>query len=130
EERRLAHVGLTRARRRAYVSFAANRRVHNLWQSSLPSRFVGELPDAHVDRQSAPGLWGGRGALNEYDQTYEWRAPTAPTLRRGPRLIEAKAEEVPPRPSPAAPYVRGERVFHDKFGYGTILAVEAGKLDV
>ncbi|MBL8701962.1 MAG: UvrD-helicase domain-containing protein [Alphaproteobacteria bacterium] len=130
EERRLAHVGLTRARRRAYVSFAANRRIHNMWQSSIPSRFVSELPEEHVDRRSEPGLWGGRGAFNEYDQTYEWRAPSAATLRRGPRLIEAKAEVVAPRPSPSAPYARGERVFHEKFGYGTVVAVEAGKLDV
>ncbi|MBM3524519.1 MAG: DNA helicase II, partial [Alphaproteobacteria bacterium] len=130
EERRLAHVGLTRARRRASVSFAANRRVHSLWQSSLPSRFVGELPEDHVDRRSEPGLWGGRAGFNEYDQTYEWRAPAAVPQTRGARLIEAKAEVVPARPSPGVPYVRGERVFHDKFGYGTVLAVEAGKLDV
>src|SRR3546814_15844592 len=47
EERRLAYVGLTRAKKRAYVSYAASRRIHNMWQQALPSRFVGELPAAH-----------------------------------------------------------------------------------
>jgi DNA helicase-2/ATP-dependent DNA helicase PcrA len=130
EERRLAHVGLTRARRRAYVSFAANRRIHNLWQSTIPSRFVGELPEADVDRVVQPGLWGGRGRVDEYDQTYEWRAPPMAPPRRPPLTIAAKAEIVPPRPSPSVGFAAGERVFHEKFGYGTVRAVEAGKLDV
>src|SRR3546814_1619130 len=54
EERRLAYVGLTRARRSVEIVFAANRRVHGLWQSAIPSRFVGELPGEHVegDRKS------------------------------------------------------------------------------
>jgi DNA helicase-2/ATP-dependent DNA helicase PcrA len=130
EERRLAHVGLTRAKRRAFVSFAANRRVHSLWQSSIPSRFVAELPEEHIEKVSEPGLWGGRGMADEYDQTVAWRAPPAPSLRRGPKLIEAKAELVPPRPSPASPFALGERVFHEKFGYGTVRGVEAGKLEV
>jgi DNA helicase II / ATP-dependent DNA helicase PcrA len=129
EERRLAHVGLTRARRRAYVSFAANRRIHNLWQSTIPSRFVGELPEDDVDRVTQPGLWGGRSQVNEYDQTYEWRAPPmAP--RRPPITIQAKAELVPARPSPNVAFALGDRVFHEKFGYGHVRAVEAGKLDV
>src|SRR5258708_30356631 len=59
EERRLAYVGLTRARRRAFVSFAANRRIHNLWQAALPSRFLAELPDQHVERSAEAGLSGG-----------------------------------------------------------------------
>jgi DNA helicase-2/ATP-dependent DNA helicase PcrA len=130
EERRLAHVGLTRARRRAYVSFAANRRIHNLWQSTIPSRFVGELPEADIDRVVQPGLWGGRGRVDEYDQSVEWRAPPMALPRRPPPIITAKAELVPPRPSPSVGYAAGERVFHEKFGYGTVRAVEAGKLDV
>ncbi len=56
EERRLAYVGLTRARRNVYISFAANRRIHGLWQSSIPSRFVGELPAAHINEDMAQGL--------------------------------------------------------------------------
>lgn len=59
EERRLAYVGLTRARRHLTISFAANRRIYNQWQSAQPSRFVDELPQAHVEVLTAPGLYGG-----------------------------------------------------------------------
>jgi Superfamily I DNA and RNA helicases len=50
EERRLAYVGITRARKRVEISYAANRRVHNMWQNSLPSRFISEIPREHVER--------------------------------------------------------------------------------
>ena len=59
EERRLAYVGITRAQRLCTISFAANRRVYNQWQSQLPSRFVDELPPAHVEVLTPPGLYGG-----------------------------------------------------------------------
>ena len=58
EERRLAYVGLTRARRQAIVSFAANRRIHGKWQSAMPSRFIDELPSEHTDVRSPSGLYG------------------------------------------------------------------------
>jgi DNA helicase-2/ATP-dependent DNA helicase PcrA len=64
EERRLAHVGLTRARRRAYIYFASNRRTHGLWSSNLPSRFLDELPEAHVQVTEAKGGFGGMGGGN------------------------------------------------------------------
>ncbi|HET6619647.1 MAG TPA: UvrD-helicase domain-containing protein, partial [Dongiaceae bacterium] len=56
EERRLAYVGITRARKRALISYAANRRVHNMWQNALPSRFIAELPAAHIEREDDQ-LW-------------------------------------------------------------------------
>src|SRR5947199_316163 len=56
EERRLAYVGLTRARHRAFVSFAANRRIHGQWQSSARSRFVDELSPDHVEIVTELGL--------------------------------------------------------------------------
>jgi DNA helicase II / ATP-dependent DNA helicase PcrA len=61
EERRLAHVGLTRARKRAKIYFAANRRIHGLWSSNIPSRFLDELPEAHVEVKEAAGGTGGFG---------------------------------------------------------------------
>ncbi len=64
EERRLAHVGLTRARRRARIYFASNRRTHGLWQSNLPSRFLDELPEADVEVSEAKGSFGGMGGGN------------------------------------------------------------------
>ncbi|HEX3502577.1 MAG TPA: 3'-5' exonuclease, partial [Xanthobacteraceae bacterium] len=61
EERRLAHVGLTRARRRAKIYFATNRRMHGLWQTNIPSRFLDELPEANVEVTEAQGGFGGYG---------------------------------------------------------------------
>ena len=62
EERRLAHVGLTRARRRAKIYFVSNRRIHGTWSSNIPSRFLDELPEAHVEVTEAKGGFGGYGA--------------------------------------------------------------------
>src|SRR5450830_358681 len=59
EERRLAHVGLTRARKRAKIYFATNRRIHGLWTSTMPSRFLDELPEAHVQVKEPAGGSGG-----------------------------------------------------------------------
>jgi DNA helicase-2/ATP-dependent DNA helicase PcrA len=62
EERRLAHVGLTRARKRAKIYFATNRRMHGMWQTNIPSRFLDELPEAHVEVTESQGGFGGYGA--------------------------------------------------------------------
>ena len=61
EERRLAHVGLTRARKRAKIYFATNRRIHGLWTTTVPSRFLDELPEAHVEVKEPAGGSGGFG---------------------------------------------------------------------
>jgi len=61
EERRLAHVGLTRARKRAKIYFATNRRIHGLWTSTMPSRFLDELPEADVEVKEPAGGTGGFG---------------------------------------------------------------------
>ncbi|HET7411475.1 MAG TPA: 3'-5' exonuclease, partial [Pararhizobium sp.] len=61
EERRLAYVGLTRAKRRAHIWFVSNRRIHGLWQSTIPSRFLDELPEDHVDVEEAEMSYGGYG---------------------------------------------------------------------
>ena len=63
EERRLAYVGLTRARKNVHISFAANRRIHNQWASSLPSRFIDELPPELVEVATEQGLYAGRSGL-------------------------------------------------------------------
>jgi DNA helicase-2/ATP-dependent DNA helicase PcrA len=71
EERRLAHVGLTRARKRAKIYFATNRRMHGLWQTNIPSRFLDELPDANVEVTEAQGGFGGYGGYgaSRFDAT-------------------------------------------------------------
>jgi DNA helicase-2/ATP-dependent DNA helicase PcrA len=66
EERRLAHVGITRARRRAKIYFATNRRIHGLWQTNIPSRFLDELPEANVEVMEAQGGTGGFGGYGGY----------------------------------------------------------------
>ena len=62
EERRLAHVGLTRARKRARISFVSNRRIHGSWSSAIPSRFLDELPEGSVEVTESQGGFGGYGA--------------------------------------------------------------------
>ena len=76
EERRLAYVGLTRARRRVLVSFASSRRLYGQWQSAVPSRFIGELPPDHLDQAAEPGLYGSARGLGE------GAGVLAPSLRR------------------------------------------------
>jgi DNA helicase-2/ATP-dependent DNA helicase PcrA len=159
EERRLAYVGLTRARQRAFISYAANRRIHNQWQTALPSRFLGELPQDHLAIEAATGLYGGGMAADS--QAWEPVAPRGgyavgpnaahwgPTWtsrgrdtgpggnygrgraggRGGGPVIEGRATEVKTRSMKSA-YGVGARVFHQKFGYGTVLAVEADRLEI
>jgi DNA helicase-2/ATP-dependent DNA helicase PcrA len=132
EERRLAYVGITRARRRATVSFAANRRVYGQWQSSIPSRFVEELPAEHVEVLAETGLLPRAGAWGEsgFGETEALRAPRW-TPRGGPPLIEGTA--VPVRGQEVrriGGFKPGERVFHQKFGYGTVQRVEDNKLAI
>jgi DNA helicase-2/ATP-dependent DNA helicase PcrA len=122
EERRLAYVGLTRARKRAIVSYAANRRIYANWQSSIPSRFIDELPEAHVER-------AGSAALQR-----ESRMLAPSVFSNGPlmarRVREPAPWEQPARPARPDPLSIGQRVFHQKFGYGHITGVDDDKLDI
>ncbi|MFQ5972708.1 MAG: ATP-dependent helicase [Alphaproteobacteria bacterium] len=134
EERRLAYVGLTRAKRQATVLFAANRRVRGQWQSNLPSRFVNELPLDHVSVTSESGLYGSTaGGLGESAVPY---AAESPTPSYGPRFRERRAQPVLIEGdaqiihAPPSGYEVGERVFHQKFGYGRIQAVEGNRLEI
>ena len=133
EERRLAHVGLTRARKHAYVSFAANRRIHAMWQSSIPSRFVGELPEEHVEIKSDQGLWGAvtdAADLAMADINYG-RGPSrfSQNRRSGGMLLEGQGVEVE-TPRAGTNFKVGGRIFHQKFGYGRIAAVDGAKLEI
>ncbi|HKM61908.1 MAG TPA: UvrD-helicase domain-containing protein [Acidisphaera sp.] len=123
EERRLAYVGLTRARRRAIVSHAANRRIYANWQSSIPSRFIEELPEAHVTRTGSAAL--ARDAVPAAFASFSGQFPL---LARRPRTIEVWEQPARP-PRPDAIEV-GARVFHQKFGYGTVTAADDDRLDI
>ncbi|MCC7275200.1 MAG: UvrD-helicase domain-containing protein [Alphaproteobacteria bacterium] len=134
EERRLAYVGLTRARRRALVSFAANRRIYNQWTAAIPSRFVDELPKDAVEMSADQGLYGAAGMAAAGEPRWSYAAETPrggfATPRARPPVIEGKSLAVPPRPAPTVPFAVGERVFHVKFGYGTVTRVEGDRLSI
>lgn len=141
EERRLAYVGITRARKRAILSFAANRRLHGNWQATLPSRFLEELPDEAVERESDPGLYGGAGG-------FAWASGGLGTLGRGSGWGEGRLSPgferarqrglqanrlldiTPVQVADVGGYRAGERVFHQKFGYGSVTAVEGSSLTI
>ncbi|HEY1880426.1 MAG TPA: UvrD-helicase domain-containing protein [Caulobacteraceae bacterium] len=145
EERRLAYVGLTRAREEARISFAANRQVYGRWTSQLPSRFVDELPIANVEASSETGYYGGglREGASRWDEVnygsgYDspgWRRAQARGYAGGPpgrtQVIEGEGRLVAVSdPGGASAYAVGERVFHQKFGPGSVTAVEGNKLTV
>ncbi len=123
EERRLAYVGLTRARKRAIVSHAANRRIYANWQASIPSRFLDELPEEHVARAGSAALERERRVA---------QAPSVfaggPLMARRPKLLDVW--EQPARPAREAAFPVGTRVFHQKFGYGTVRAVDDDRVEV
>ena len=123
EERRLAYVGLTRARRRAIVSYAANRRIYANWQSSIPSRFVEELPEEHVMRQGSASL--AREARLGMGSVFTGQFPL---VARREKVVEIW--EQPARPPRGEIIEVGARVFHQKFGYGTVRAADEDRLDV
>ncbi|ABS64045.1 UvrD/REP helicase [Parvibaculum lavamentivorans DS-1] len=144
EERRLAYVGITRAKQRAYISFAANRRIHALWQSSIPSRFVDELPKHHVqvtESAMAGASYQNYGqsrfaqdfAQNSNYSSPGWRraqANTEMTARTRPPAYEVHADLVATSDPAAESYGKGERVFHQKFGYGHVTEIDGNKLTV
>ena len=138
EERRLAYVGLTRARKSVTVSFVASRRIFNQWVAPVPSRFVDELPREHLDVVTELGLSqdpiASGAAVLPGDGVAEavGRGPRFARLKQVRRsapgaLIEGKAKRVD---GPASAFGIGVRVFHQKFGYGKVLAADAGKLDI
>jgi len=148
EERRLAYVGITRARESARISFAANRQIYGRWQNVLPSRFVDELPEANVDAISETGY--GRSGVGDAGARFEAYAPGAgfnsgyesPGWRRAqermggdrpfsrPPTIDGEARLVARTGVADAAFAIGARVFHDKFGYGRVIGVEGNKLTV
>ena len=149
EERRLAYVGITRAEEVCTISFAANRRVFGQWQSALPSRFVDELPEPHVEVLTPPGLYGGGfGAASGSVGSgmagggVEARAAEA-NVYNSPgwkRLQERSSQRPMAQPKESrntvidlnavSSFTMGERVFHQKFGYGAIVGIEGDKLEI
>jgi DNA helicase-2/ATP-dependent DNA helicase PcrA len=131
EERRLAYVGITRARRRVFVSHAAARRIYGQWQATMPSRFLAELPAAHAKTAAEPGLsprveglgeaWGpifAQPRLEAMRMTLAGRnGALAPPAK-------ARAERAP------GAFAVGDRILHQKFGHGTVRAADGNKLAI
>ncbi len=148
EERRLAYVGITRAREEARISFAANRQVYGRWTSQLPSRFVDELPLADVEASSETGYYGGGPGMQQHGSRWDetpafgagysspgWRRAQAANYKGShpgrQQVIEGDGRLVATSAGSAAgDYKPGDRVFHLKFGYGDVRAVEGNKLTV
>jgi DNA helicase II / ATP-dependent DNA helicase PcrA len=149
EERRLAHVGLTRARRSAKIYFASNRRIHGLWNSTVPSRFIDDLPEANVEIVEAPANFSYGGSRFDRMQPFSgssyqtpgWQRAQAHRAsnedggysarrsgeRRGSMMIEG---ELVAKSTGSSGFAIGGRVLHTKFGPGTIEAVDGNKLTV
>ncbi|MDF1669188.1 MAG: UvrD-helicase domain-containing protein [Roseovarius sp.] len=142
EERRLAYVGITRAEQICTISFAGNRRVYGQWQSQMPSRFIDELPEDHVEVLTPPGLYGGGYGAVGMESSIEEKAAKADVYNSpGWKRMQARASQRPTKqPSKAKPMVidmaavsahtMGERVFHQKFGYGAIVGIDGDKLEI
>jgi DNA helicase-2/ATP-dependent DNA helicase PcrA len=149
EERRLAYVALTRARRRATVIHAANRRIYGQWTSSIPSRFVGELPKEHIVEETTmtggESLWRAQWSERGDPFAHLAAAQSNRASTRGPgwqraarsgynpepqRVIEARASAISLGNQGRTDLELGQRVFHGKFGYGTITAIEGNKLEI
>ncbi len=157
EERRLAYVGLTRAKRLAKISFAQNRRTHGLYQSALPSRFIDELPEATVEVLESEMPYGGRsnafgyggsfgpsrfdraGGAEPFRSSYNtpgwqraqqsWSSNRDTKKKsRGPMTLEG--ELVAASSANAPSFKPGTRVSHEKFGLGTVTLVDGNKLTI
>ncbi|MFM5948375.1 MAG: ATP-dependent helicase, partial [Novosphingobium sp.] len=144
EERRLAYVAITRARRRCTILHAANRRIYGQWTSSIPSRFISELPEAHIEQEST--LSGGASLWRaQWSETTDPFAHVSRGTGRGPGWQRAATQSFDPTPrrlpeatrsaasfaaKPRGDVRLGARVFHEKFGYGKVTAQEGNKLEI
>ncbi|QJU58126.1 UvrD-helicase domain-containing protein [Sphingomonas sp. AP4-R1] len=149
EERRLAYVAITRARRRATILHAANRRIYGQWTSSIPSRFVNELPAEHIESETTmsggESLWRAQWSEQGDPFAHVARERPAHAATRGPgwqrassrpldmspvKLAEVKASAASFAAKGRSDISIGARVFHTKFGYGSVAVIEGNKLEI
>ncbi len=149
EERRLAYVAITRARKQCTILHAANRRIFGQWTSSIPSRFIEELPEETIEAETT--LAGGesmwRANWSEKEDPFAHVAQNKPERsdNRGPGWQRALATGYDTKPKrlkepsrsaasfaskPRSDIAIGARVFHDKFGYGEVMGQEGNKLEI
>ncbi len=158
EERRLAYVAITRAKKNAHIYFVANRLIFNRWEARMPSRFIDELPEANTTIQSSQGVYGssarsGWGNEDWWDDKPEKKESYAggyssaginsgygPGWKRAKESEATYGQKAKPKSRHGAPkraktptvsdFAIGERVFHDKFGYGMVEDVDGNKLEI
>ena len=150
EERRLAYVAITRAKRRCTIIYAANRRIYGQWTSSIPSRFVGELPADHIDSEQTmtggASLWRANWSEREDPFAHLAAANATRAGQRGPgwqraatsggfnatpqRIAETGRSAVRLGNKGRSDLSVGQRIFHQKFGYGEIAEIEGNKLEI
>lgn len=144
EERRLAYVAITRARNRCTILHAANRRIYGQWTSSIPSRFIAELPEANISSETTmsggESLW--RANWSERSDPFAhlqratgrgpgWQRAAAGGYSSKPtRIVEARGSAVSLGNKGRSDVSVGLRIFHTKFGYGTIAEIEGNKLEI
>lgn len=125
EERRLAHVGITRTKRRAFISFARSRNMYGSWQANPVSRFVAELPKEHVEVINS-GMYGEMsrftGSSRSANDDYGYKHAKPKTNQETEILSNYGAG--------VGDYTVGARVFHNKFGYGLICRIDGDKLEI
>jgi len=149
EERRLAYVAITRARKKCTIFHAANRRIYGQWNSAIPSRFIGELPEDHIDQESSmsggESLWRANWSENSDPFAHLASANATRAGKRGPGWQRAASSGFDKTPKNIKEARRsavslgskgrddvkvGMRVFHTKFGYGEVKVKEGNKLEI
>jgi len=137
EERRLAYVGITRAKERLFITFAANRQIHGLWQGSIPSRFISELPKHILNENIEGNIGADASSYNQIDFDLSTKNGSY-----GPGFLRAKQNGIKGINSykktqydnnilnPNVDFDNGQRVFHQKFGMGHIVSSDGDKLNI
>ena len=137
EERRLAYVGITRAKKRLFITFAANRQIHGLWQGSIPSRFISELPKKIINENIEGNLGADVSSYNQIDFDL-----SSNNSSYGPGFLRAKQNGIKGlnvyknsqfEKSVSSANLNlsvGQRVFHQKFGMGLIISSDGDKLNI
>ncbi|MCZ2328652.1 ATP-dependent helicase [Bartonella sp. F02] len=162
EERRLAYVGLTRAKKDLHIWFVSNRRIHGLWQSTIPSRFLDELPEEHIEIAETVTSYGNynqsrlkyqNSFQNEYvtpgwqraqkkkiKTTQNWDSQSTSHIKQinygdidssSKTTQSGKGKAISPSEAGTSSiFAINERIFHIKFGYGSIVAIDGNKLTI
>ena len=143
EERRLAYVAITRARRRCTILHAANRQIYGQWTTSIPSRFIAELPEAHINMETSmagsENLWRANWGQSEDPFAHlgrgtgrgpGWQRASTGFSTQQNRTVETRGSAISLGNKGRSDLAAGLRVFHTKFGYGSIAEIEGNKLEI